>query len=288
MRNSLILTLALLACPLATAQNSATSEYPFWIEQHKTTQAIWFTAVNNSPAVLTLSFGVTGSNYSADKGLPQTLVIEPETSLEIVRISQAVRWEPINISFHYSFQPGDAFMSPDRHARYQLPFQKGTKFLVVQEPGSGIGTTMVTHNNDHSRYDIDFGVSEGTLVTAAREGIVVDFKDTFTEGRPDPSYSTKANYVAIMHADRSIGYYAHLAPRSVFVRLGQQVHAGEAIAYSGNTGFTYGPHLHFGVRRAAVSEAGKVVHLSVPVNFYQRDGAGEKIEIIDGDMLQAR
>jgi hypothetical protein len=288
MRNFLILILALLACPLAAAQGSGEKEYPFWIEQHKSSQSLRFIAVNNTSGAITLFFGVTGSHFNADKDLPLTLVIEPGTSSDIVQITQATRLEPINVNFHYSFQPGDAFMQPDKHARYLLPFQKGTKFLVVQEPGTRLGSTMVTHNNDHSRYDIDFGVSEGTLVTAAREGVVIDFKDTFTEGRPDPSFSNKANYVAIMHADRSVGYYIHLAPRGVLVKLGQQVHAGEAIAYSGNTGFTYGPHLHFGVRRAAVSGAGKVVHLSVPVDFYQRDGAGEKIEIIDGDILQAQ
>jgi hypothetical protein len=288
MRNFLILTLALFACPFAVAQDSGGGEYPFWIERHKSSQAVRFIAVNNSPAVVTLIFGVTGSYFNTDKDLPQTLVIEPGISLDIVQITQAVRWEPININFKYSFQPGDAFIPPDRYARYHLPFPKGTKFLVVQEPGSGLGSTMITHNNDHSRYAIDFGVSEGTLVTAAREGVVIDFKDTFTVGRPDPSLSTKANYVAIMHADRSIAYYVHLSPRSVLVKLGQYVYAGESIAYSGNTGYTYGPHLHFDVRRAAVSGEDKVVHLSVPVDFYQRDWAGEKIKLVDGAMMQAQ
>ncbi|MDR2014764.1 MAG: M23 family metallopeptidase [Azoarcus sp.] len=284
MRNSLILLL--LACQLAAAQDSG-GEYPFWIERHKSSQDIRFIAVNNSPAVVTLFFGVAGSHFNADKDLPQTLVIEPGTARDIVRITQVTRWDPINIQYRYSFQPGDAFMPPDSHARYHLPFQKGTPFLVVQEPGSLLGA-MITHNSDYSRYAIDFGVSEGTLVTAAREGIVIDTKDTFTVGRPDPSFGKMANYVAIMHADRTIAYYVHLAPRGVFVKPGQQVHAGEAIAYSGNTGFTYGPHLHFDVRRAAVSEAGEVVLLSEPVDFYQRDGTGEKIEIIDGMLIKAQ
>ncbi|MCL1825769.1 MAG: M23 family metallopeptidase [Betaproteobacteria bacterium] len=284
---ALLFVLALLAWPLAVAQDFSAREYPFWIEQIKSSQNIRFVAVNNSPAILTVFFGIAGNDFNSDKDLPVTLIIDPHSSQDIVQITQARRWESINSNYRYSFQPGDAFMPPDRDARYQLPFPKGTPFLVVQGPGSGLGS-LITHNNDHSRYAFDLGVPEGTPVAAAREGVVIDVKDSFTEGRPDPSFSSKANYVAIMHIDSSVAYYVHLAPRSALVRPGQQVYAGDVIAYSGNTGFSYGPHLHFDVRRAAISERGEVVHLSVPVNFYQRDGYGEQIVLRDGEIVRTQ
>ncbi|MCL1861559.1 MAG: M23 family metallopeptidase [Proteobacteria bacterium] len=283
----LLFVLALLAWPLALAQDFSAREYPFWIEQLKSPQNIRFVAVNNSPAILTVYFGINGNDFNADRKLPVTLIVDPHSSQDIVQITQARRWESINTSFRYSFQPGDAFMPPDTDAHYCLPFPRGTPFLVVQGPNSGIGS-LITHNNDHSRYAYDLGVPEGTPVAAAREGIVIDVKESFTEGRPDPSFSGKANYVAIMHIDRSVAYYVHLAPRRALVRPGQQVYAGEVIAYSGNTGFTYGPHLHFDVRRAAVSERGEVVHLSVPMDFYPCDGTGEKIVLRDGEVVRTQ
>ena len=286
---AILLVLALFAWPHAVAQDNGGDKHPFRIDEFRSSQKIWFVAVNNSPAVITVHFGLTGSNYDSDRQLPVTLIVNPYSSEDIVHITQAARWEPLRLTSRYSFQPGDPFTPPDRQARYLLPFEKGTSFLVVQSPDSRPGTgTLITHNNDHSRYAFDFGVSEGTLVTAARDGVVIDVKDSFTTGGPNPSFSNRANYVTIMHDDRSVASYAHLAPRRVLVKPGQQVSAGTPIAFSGNTGYTHGPHLHFDVRRAAISEKGEVVHLSVPVDFYQRDGAGEMILIEEGMLIKAR
>lgn len=285
-QGTFLLASSLLTCPPAAAQDHGESEYPFRIDEFRSPKLVRFVAVNNSPGAITVTFGVSGSNFRQDRDLPEAFVVAPNFRQEIVQVSSPNQLEPLRFTSRYSFQPGDAFMPHDERARYILPFKKGEMFLVVQGPGGSVGS-RVTHSNDYSRYAFDFGVAEGTAVTAAREGIVIDAKDTFTEGRPDPSLSTKSNFVAIMHTDRSIGYYAHLAPRGVLVEIGQWVYAGDVIAHSGNTGYTYGPHLHFDVRRAAVLENGEVVHVSVPIEFHQRDGMGEKIVIEEGMLIKA-
>jgi len=281
---NLLFVLALLVWPFANAQEFEASEYPFKIERIRSSRNIRFVAVNSGPATLSVFFGIDGNDFNSDKKLPLTLVIGPNSTLDIVRITPAKHLKPIDISYRYSLHPGNVFMLPDRHARYRLPFAKNTPFLVVQEPGG----TLTTHNDNHHRYAIDLAVPEGTLVTAAREGIVIGARDTCTEGRPDPSLSDKSNFVAIMHTDRSIAYYLHLAPRRVLVKPGQQVRAGAAIAYSGNTGYTHGPHLHFDVRRAIVTKKGEVTYRSVPVDFYPRSKAGKKIVLRQGMQLKAQ
>ena len=58
------------------------------------------------------------------------------------------------------------------------------------------------------------------------------------------------NYVTVAHADGMATIYAHLS--SVSVGTGQQVAAGTTIGGVGNSGNSYGPHLHLEVREAGI------------------------------------
>lgn len=87
---------------------------------------------------------------------------------------------------------------------------------------------------------VDFGVSVGTPVYAAADGIVV----TSTWGGSD-SYGY---YIKIEHYNGLYTLYAHGS--SLVAKVGQEVKQGQLIMYSGNTGNSTGPHLHFEVRVA--------------------------------------
>jgi murein DD-endopeptidase MepM/ murein hydrolase activator NlpD len=266
----LLFLLALLYCPLLSAQSGDPEdigEYPVTIEQVNSRHDIRLIATNRGSAAVTLFMNISGDNFLSDKELPLAAVIAPESEQEIVRISPRDHWEPVHFTYTHVFNLGDAFMPPDKDYPYRLPFPSGTQAKVVQEP-NGI---LRTHDAIYTRYAIDFAVPQGTPVTAARTGIVIDMRDQFTEGRPDQTLIDSANFVAVMHSDHSIAYYLHLAPNGVLVQPGQQVLAGDLIAYSGNTGFTHGPHLHFDVRRAIIRPGGDVVQESIPVDFYSRN-----------------
>jgi murein DD-endopeptidase MepM/ murein hydrolase activator NlpD len=93
---------------------------------------------------------------------------------------------------------------------------------------------------------IDYGCPSGTPVLAAQEGkvVVVAF---------DPA--GYGNFVMLVHAGGDLtSLYGHLS-LSV-VRVGDKVTCGEVIAYSGTTGNSTGPHLHFEVRQAGQSNNG--------------------------------
>lgn len=63
----------------------------------------------------------------------------------------------------------------------------------------------------------------------------------------DHKYNTAGNYVRIRHPNGTYTRYLHLATGSVCVNVGQSVKSGEKIGMMGNTGDSYGVHLHFDV-----------------------------------------
>lgn len=87
---------------------------------------------------------------------------------------------------------------------------------------------------------IDFPVSYGTSVMAATDGTV--------RTQWNPAYG---NMVIVTAKDGTETWYCHLSTYKV--ASGTTVKAGDVIAYSGNSGNSTGPHLHFEVHPAGGS-----------------------------------
>ena len=85
----------------------------------------------------------------------------------------------------------------------------------------------------------DIAVPEGTPILAAADGTVT------VANALDSWGGSYGYYVKLDHGDGLTTLYAHCS--SICVTAGQQVKAGEVIAYVGQTGRATGPHLHFEV-----------------------------------------
>jgi hypothetical protein len=103
-------------------------------------------------------------------------------------------------------------------------------------------------HKEKSAYAVDFPQDIGTPVHAARGGIVREIKEDSNTGCADPSCASDGNFVRIDHGDGTVGIYFHLDFEGAAVAAGEQVAQGQLIGYSGNTGFSSGPHLHFAVQ----------------------------------------
>lgn len=89
--------------------------------------------------------------------------------------------------------------------------------------------------NERMHNGIDFRAKIGTPVFASADGKVV-FSDL---------KGTSGKLIEIEHKDGFKTIYAHLSEFKEGVKNGLMVKAGDIIAYSGETGLTNEPHLHF-------------------------------------------
>lgn len=120
---------------------------------------------------------------------------------------------------------------------YALPYPPGKSHFLLQGYRS-----KFSHKG---RLALDFKMKKGSLVTAAREGVVVRVEESFKKGGINKKYLRKANQVVIRHSDGSQAYYGHLQYNGVLVNAGDTVKVGQPIAKSGSTGYSATPHLHF-------------------------------------------
>ena len=103
-------------------------------------------------------------------------------------------------------------------------------------PLSGTVTSGFGYRWGRMHEGIDIAVPEGTPVRSAKGGTVILAS----------YYGGYGNYICVDHGGGLSTCYAHLSGYAS--STGQRVSRGQVIGYSGNTGSSTGPHLHFEVR----------------------------------------
>jgi murein DD-endopeptidase MepM/ murein hydrolase activator NlpD len=125
-------------------------------------------------------------------------------------------------------------------------------FAKFTMPCNGAVLSKFKYRGSRFHHGVDIDLNVGDTVRAAFSGRVRYAQ--YNKGG-------FGNLVIIRHHNGLETYYAHLS--KINVAVDQEVHSGEVIGLGGNTGRSYGPHLHFETR------------------FY--DNAFDPYEIIDFD-----
>lgn len=100
-------------------------------------------------------------------------------------------------------------------------------------------------NCRHFHKGIDIANAAWTKIHAASSGVV-----SFVGWNPYDRNGDPAWIVTIKHDNGTVGWYAHMQPKSVAgARKGDRVSPGQLIGYMGKTGMATGVHLHFGLMR---------------------------------------
>lgn len=104
---------------------------------------------------------------------------------------------------------------------------------ITSEFGSRTSPTAGASSNHQG---IDIGAASGSGILAAASGTVVIATYSYSAG----------NYIMINHGGGVYTVYMHCS--QLLASEGQDVIQGQTIAKVGSTGYSTGPHLHFGIR----------------------------------------
>ena len=116
--------------------------------------------------------------------------------------------------------------------------------ISLIRPVSGTVTSRFGSRWGRSHKGIDIGAPKGTTIVAAASGTVTVAQYGYSGGY--------GNYVMISHGNGVQTLYGHCT--SLLVNVGTYVSQGQAIATVGNTGNSYGNHLHLEIRVNGVAQ----------------------------------
>ena len=129
------------------------------------------------------------------------------------------------------------------------------KYKTLSHKGVDIGWSSVEKNNE---------------IHANCKGIVYEIQDNQVNNTKSKGKKTWGNYVYIKHPNGMFTRYAHLKI-GIPVKVGQEVDENTIIGIMGNSGNSYGRHLHFEVATAYSSSKriNPTKYLTMPVYTYE-------------------
>lgn len=138
-------------------------------------------------------------------------------------------------------------------AGYRLPVRAGESWILTQGPYGGFS------HYGRSLHAYDIAPMGGTCIVAMRPGVV--YAHDFGYGQT-PHLRIFGNYITIAHDDGEFSHYAHLQTGTFVVRTGQRVEQGQGLARVGNSGYSFGRHVH-----VHVTKGQWISNQSIPFRF---------------------
>ncbi len=218
------------------------------------------TNLREFPITFTLRVRTRGLTPEGARTITETLDAEQSRLVMMLKENGGDRKGRYRISCDWTIGDKDALH--DDEYLYLLPYETGKSYRVLQ----GFGSRFSHRGLEH--YAVDFNMSVGTPVHAARDGVVAKVEESHNKGCWEDGCGAFANYIVVLHSDGTTGEYYHLMQKGALVEVGDHIVAGQKIGFSGNTGHTTMPHLHFAVYRAA--EWGNTQ--SIPIRFVSSAG----------------
>ncbi len=239
--------------------NRDNSKKSVYIFSKESKEYITIFARNKKPHSITMNIKAK-TKHLKYMSVKESFSMEANSTKEYLKLYK--QKDDYSYRFSYSWIKGSMNAVHNDSYIYRLPYAISSSHVVSQ----GFNTNM-THKGKNA-YAIDFAMNIGTKIYASRGGVVVGIKEDSSRGGYSREFARDGNFVTIEHKDATLATYYHLNKNGVVVKIGEGVKRGELLAYSGNTGYSSGPHLHFQVYKAVDAKTTQ----SIPIKFMSERG----------------
>lgn len=268
----IIISIVLLSCKTNKLPTVKHSSYSVNINTEYRNDTLFVKITN--PLFCPLRYIPSSSNIVLQEKLNKSFPIIINAQKDTILIFSDMN-KLYNLNFKIQSFYGDYTKKIDT-IKLNLPFPKNKQYSVMQG-----NNTNFTHNNDFSRFAIDFDLKTNDTICAATDGYVVDVIDKYKDSGKTKEWRDYANIITIYEPISGVfTQYAHLVENGSLVKIGDKITRGQKIGLSGNTGFSTLEHLHFNCLVPVNNNEGLK---SIPIIF---SNGAKGIELKRGDVLR--
>lgn len=188
-------------------------------------------AVNGSAALSATSLvaaSASGSSASDDDEIQAFVTSSDVQNESLVRAEDFSTVSLVEVASEEGINYSSELFTNDTEAAIQWPFKVG----VGMSSGYGMRWGRLHEG-------IDFVPGEGAPIQAIADGVV----RIATES--GGAYGVTVYIDHVIDGQVITSHYSHMQYGSLQVTAGQTVHVGDIVGHTGNTGRSYGAHLHF-------------------------------------------
>lgn len=193
--------------------------------------------------LFSLGFTYAQSDTLPDTGGGELNELDSLESFDVVKSTDSLALKSLSFPSRTTFQEWNTNVIHNRKYDFSIvmdtmsiPLLNDSLGKNFVQPFKGRITSVFGPRKYRYHYGVDIKLQTGDSVACAFDGTV----------RISQRSKTYGNVIVIRHKNGLETFYAHLSKK--FVEPNQVVKAGEIIALGGNTGRSYGSHLHFEIR----------------------------------------
>ncbi len=203
---------------------------------------------NNEFCPMSIKIKFSVENLKIEGGNNKIHIVKPRSKKQLLTVLKVLNK---NKSYKFSYNTISNYGNHnsnkyDKNYKYFLPFKQFNKFEIHQGYNG-----KFSHQNENA---LDFTMPVNTELTAIREGIVIKVIDKNKKNCNKKKCIKYNNLIMIYHSDGTFAEYAHIKENGSEVNAGDKVLKGQLIGYSGNVGFSTGPHLHLIVFKQKINK----------------------------------